>query len=433
MTNLTSDINVLLNVVNSGYDKNHLVLNVDKFSCEMKMSRDEISDTISRLQSIKNIFSVSYDGGNLIANFRDLYAYGLKFIISRRNNSITFTFSSKFIREYGESYYILIISRFFNELELEIDEYELNQRLEVGYVEITLDIFGLKARDKIKDIRSKIIANYFKNRSIEKRTIKINRKYDTGYNYIEANENDKDTFLKAYFDSHKDSHIKIYDKLTNAFSERINENNHWISYFIQVLYGLDSNCSTKFMEIYTNLPPNEKNIVFNEMFESQSITRLEYSLNNRTINKFINYEDNPLNSDYILIANTLNNKHCLLKYLIENIWSITYKNRKKFKILPLFKMSLDFIDLYEPEENSRIISDKEFEMKINIKKTIDYALRTRGGIKAIIEHAKFYASQGGDVDELISIISDTHKIIMSGFDEIYGIKSKQPLQINEMN
>ena len=433
MINLSDDINVLLGIVNNGYDKNHLILNVDKFSSVIKTSGNELNDITSRLQSKRDIFNLSYDDRDLVVNFRDLYSYGLKSIISRRNNSITFTFSSKFIREYGENHYIRIVSRFFNELEFEIDEYELHQRLEVGYIEIALDFFGISTRDKIKDIRGKIIANYFKTRKIEKRTIIINRKYDTGYNYIEVNENDKDTFLKAYFDSHKDSHIKIYDKLTNAFSERINENNHWISYFVQVLYGLDSTCSTKFMEIYTNLPSNEKTIVFNEMFKSQSITRLEYSINNRTIDKFISYEDNPLNPDYILIANALNNKHLLLKYLIYNIWNITYKDRNKFKILPLFKSALDFIDNYEPEENNEIHTDKGIELMNNILKSIDYAARIRGGIKSIIESAKYYASQGGDVDELISIISQTSEMIISGLDEIYAMKSNESSHMIEMN
>jgi len=391
----------------------------------IKTSGNELNDITSRLQSKRDIFNLSYDDRDLVVNFRDLYSYGLKSIISRRNNSITFTFSSKFIREYGENHYIRIVSRFFNELEFEIDEYELHQRLEVGYIEIALDFFGISTRDKIKDIRGKIIANYFKTRKIEKRTITINRKYDTGYNYIEANENDKDTFLKAYLDAHKESHIKIYDKLTNTFSERINENNHWISFFSKVLYGLSNEDSIRFMEMFTNLSSEEKTIIFYEMVKSQSITRLEYFVNNQILDKFVGYKDNPLNPNFLYTSYTLNNKHLLLKYLIENIWNITYKDRNKFKILPLFKNALNFINNYEPKPDNDMTPDKEIEMKGNILKTIDYAARTRGGIKSIIEQTKYYASQGGDIDELISIISETSDMLISGLDEIYGIKSKE--------
>lgn len=435
MINLSDDINVLLGIVNNGYDKNHLILNVDKFSCEMKMSRDEISNIISRLNNKKDIFSLSYDDKSLIVNFRDLYAYGLKFIVSRINNSITFTFSSKFLREYGESYYIRIISRFFYELEISINESELNQRLEVGYIEIALDFFGLSTRRKIKDLRTKVISNYIKDRSTKrKRTIIINRKYNGKYNHLVSNENDKDTFIQAFLDANEDSHIKIYDKLTNAFSERINENNHWISYFSKILYDLDDEESIRFMEMYIGLSNEEKTIVFNEMFESQSITRLEYSINNQIIDKFIGYDINPLSSDFILIHNALTNKHLLLKYLIEYIWNITYKNRNgKYKLLPLFKMALEYIDNYTPEEDNEITPDKYVEMKGNIMKTIDYALRTRGGIKSILEHTKFYASQGGDVGELISIISETSDMLISGLDEIYGMKSKKSSHIGEMD
>jgi hypothetical protein len=426
MINLSNDINVLLGTVNSGYDKNHLTLNVDKFSSVIKMSRDEITNTISQLNNKKDIFSVSYDYGDLIANFRDMYSYGLKFIISRRNNSIMFTFASHFIREYGENHYIHIISRFFDELEIDINEYELHQRLEVGYIEIALDFLGLSTRNKIKDLRTKVISNYLKNRPVgKKRTIIINRKYDTGYNHIEANENDKDTIIKAYLDTNEHSHIKIYDKLTNAFFERINENKHWISYFAQDLYGLDNNDSNSFMEAYTNLSSEEKNIVFNKIFESQSIIRLEYNLDNQIISKFVGYENNPLNPDYMLICNALTNKHLLLKYLIDSVWNITYKDRNgKYKLLPLFKMALDFIDNYEPEENNRITQNKEIEMKVNILKTIEYATRTRGGVKSIIENTKFYASQGGDISELISIISETSDILISGLEAIYEMKTK---------
>ena len=109
MINLSDDINVLLGIVNNGYDKNHLILNVDKFSSVIKTSGNELNDITSRLQSKRDIFNLSYDDRDLVVNFRDLYSYGLKSIISRRNNSITFTFSSKFIREYGENHYIRIV------------------------------------------------------------------------------------------------------------------------------------------------------------------------------------------------------------------------------------------------------------------------------------------------------------------------------------
>lgn len=434
MINLSDNINVLLDTVNSGYDKNHLILSVDKFSSVIKMTRDEIINIISRLQSKKDIFNLSYDDRDLVVNFRDLYSYGLKSIISRRNNSITFTFSSKFIREYGENHYIRIVSRFFNELEFEINEYELHQRLEVGYIEIALDFFGISTRDKIKDIRGKIISNYLRNRPVgKKRTIIINRKYDGKYNHIEANENDKDTIIKAYLDSEESSHIKIYDKLTNAFYERINENNHWISSFAQVLYGLDDNDSNNFMEMYTGLSSEEKTIVFNKICESQSIIRLEYNLDNQIISKFVGYENNPLNPDYILICNALTNKHLILKYLIENIWNITYKYRDRYKLLPLFKSALDFIDNYTPEENNEINPDTQIELRKNIMKSTDYALRTRGCIKSIIEQTKYYASQGGNVDELISIISETSDMLISGLEAIYSIKSKESSHMIEMN
>jgi len=231
--------------------------------------------------------------------------------------------------------------------------------------------------------------------------------------------------LKAYLDAHKESHIKIYDKLTNTFSERINENNHWISFFSKVLYGLSNEDSIRFMEMFTNLSSEEKTIIFYEMVKSQSITRLEYFVNNQILDKFVGYKDNPLNPNFLYTSYTLNNKHLLLKYLIENIWNITYKDRNKFKILPLFKNALNFINNYEPKPDNDMTPDKEIEMKGNILKTIDYAARTRGGIKSIIEQTKYYASQGGDIDELISIISETSDMLISGLDEIYGIKSKE--------
>lgn len=437
MINLTSsdDINVLLNIVNNGHDKNKIVLNVDKFSSVLKLSRDEIINIISQLNNKKDIFNSSYDNGDLIASFRDMYAYGLKSIISRRNSSITFTFSSKFIRKYGESYYINIIKRFFNELGIDINESELNQRLEVGYIEIALDIFGLSTRNKISNLRSKIISNYIKERSPQKkRTIIINRKYDGKYNHLVSNENDKDTFIQAYLDADKSSHVKIYDKLTNAFSERIDENKHWISYFTQVMYDLSDENSIKFMDAYTRLSGEEKTIVFGEMMKSQSIIRLEYNLDNQIIEKFIGYENNPLNPDYMLICNALTSKHLLLKYLIDYVWNITYKDRNgKYKLLPLFKTALEYIADYEPEENKSITPDKEIEMKGNILKTIEYAGRTRGGIKSIIEQTKYYVSQGGNVDEIISIISETSDMLISGLEAIYEMKTNMPSQIVEMN
>ncbi|WP_428568983.1 MAG: hypothetical protein ACP59X_10345 [Solidesulfovibrio sp. DCME] len=426
MINLSDDINVLLGIVNSGYDKNHLILTVDKFSSVIKMTRDEIINIISLLQSKKDIFNSSYDDRDLIVNFRDLYSYGLKFIISRRNNSITFTFSSKFIREYGENHYIHIIQRFFNEIKFEIDARELHQRLEVGYIEIALDFFGLSMRNKIKDLRTKVISNYIKERSPEKkRTIIINRKYDGKYNHLVSNENDKDTFIQSYLEANEQSHIKIYDKLTNAFYERTNENHHWIKYFSSVLYDLSDENSIKFMDAYTRLSGEEKTIVFNKMIETQSIIRLEYSINNKIIETYANYKNNPLNPDYILITNALTNKHLMLKYLIENIWNITYRDRSgKYKLLPLFNMALDFIDSYEPEEDNGINPDTQIELRKNIMKSTDYASRTRGCIKSIIEQTKYYASQGGNVDEIISIISETSDILISGLDDIYSIKSQ---------
>ena len=66
-------------------------------------------------------------------------------------------------------------------------------------------------------------------------------------------------------------------------------------------------------------------------------------------------------------------------------------------------------------------------------KSTDYALRTRGCIKSIIEQTKYYASQGGNVDELISIISETSDMLISGLEAIYSIKSKESSHMIEMN
>ncbi len=417
----TIDINVLLDIVNSSDTIQDLIkLNVDKFGAIIKFSKNNLNDIISKLQTKKDIFSLSYDDGDLIASIRAYHSYGLKIIISRRINTITFTFSSHFIRDYGESHYIVIVQQFFTAIGFEVDEYQLNQRLEVGYIEIALDLFGLEIRNKIKDLRTKVISNYIKERSPEKkRTIVINRKYDGEYNYIESNENDKDTFIKAYLDSSKTTHVKIYDKLTNAFFERIGENEHWMRYYSKILFGLNDEDTIQFYESYMGLSKDDRTIIFNQIYEKQSITRLEYNLGNQAISKFIGYDIDPLAGDFILIRNALNNKHLLLKYLIEHIWNVTYKHRNgSFRYLQLFEKALQFIDNYTPTNDNSTKPDGQIKMRKNILKTTDYAVRTRGGVKSIIDSAKAYARDNGDITGLIAILSDMSDIIISGLNDL---------------
>lgn len=415
------DINVLLDIVNNSDTINDLIkLNVDKFGAIIKFSKDDINDIISKLQTKKDIISLSYDDGDLIASIRAYHSYGLKIIISRRNNTIMFTFSSKFIRDYGENHYIIIVQQFFDEIGFEVDKYQLNQRLEVGYIEIALDLFGLEIRNKIKDLRTKVISNYIKERSPEKkRTIKINRKYDGGYNHIESNENDKDTFIKAYLDSSKTTHVKIYDKLTNALFERIGENEHWIRYYSSILFGLNDENTIQFSEGYKNLSKDDRTIVFNKICEKQSIIRVEYNLNNQMISKFIGYDIGPLSPDFLLIRNAITNKHLLLEYLIKNIWNVTYKHRNgNYRYLKLFDKALSYIDNYEPDDDNSTKLDEQIKTRNNIMKSIDYAVRTRGGIKSIIDSAKAYARDNGDITDLITILSDMGDIITSGLNDL---------------
>lgn len=432
---MINNVHNVLNFVNNRKQSNvngdiKIACNLDKFSGILNFDNyDDINYISQQVQMMSDIFSFVRKDGLLTINFRRYSTYGFKIILSEYYRYVRFSFSSKMLRIKGESKYINYVEEFFSTICFDISRDYIRKFLRPSLVEVHVDIFGAAAHRDWIIARKLLIDNVLDDKAENARKGKINKYYNTNYETLTINKNDKPLLIKEMLETVSDndnndklcSAVKIYDKFYDIMISKFGTSKHWLKVYAQQLFNFNPNEIDYFIESYGKLTIKERQQVYDELSSKIGITRYEFTLTHSMIKKMCGYKKNPLNAYYSYnIQNCIDFKVNLMLYLINNIWSISKKTRisNRWKVIPIISKTINLL------KNDEIITlqptepnEEEDKMKKAAKLNKEMK-QLKGWYRKMMRDIEDVYPDGYDISSAINDAREIANISTAIFDNI---------------